>query len=256
MLSSFETASKNCFSSENGLILCKKAGLYDFSISNDILTIEESLSRRDKDSAIVGRTRFDPTYAKINDVEGAKAIYSQNTCIVFDVGLTIKKQDNPVDFSLAINRFDLDGSNKPSRVDPKTKEVEKESSYLYASDFRDYRVKDVSSSDVNKETAWNLFHKQSDYYSENEGSVVPSAEGRFAFQDKEESKLYLIPDTEVKDYSKDTKMRILIGIDFNPDMVEYFFSSIRLGREYSLLRDYTFYFNCRQHIQKEEGTSA
>lgn len=251
VISSFETTSEGCLSRKNGVIFCQKAGLYNFTVSDEKLTIEESLSRRDKDSAIIGRTRFDPTYAKINNVDGAKAIYSQNTCIIFDIGLTIRKQDNPIDFSLTINRFDLDNANHPSRVDPKTKEVGKESSYLYASDFRDYRIHDVSSSEVTSSSAWDSFHQEKDYYSETEQGIVPSLDGRFVFDDKKQSNLKIIPDTAVDNYETNTKKRILIAIDFNPERVEYFFESNRLGREYSLLRDYTFYFNCRQHLAEE-----
>ena len=66
-----------------------------------------------------------------------------------------------------------------------------------------------------------------------------------------QSNLKIIPDTAVDNYETNTKKRILIAIDFNPERIEYFFESNRLGREYSLLRDYTFYFNCRQHLAEE-----
>lgn len=251
------TDCKDCFKATGNSIQCLVAGLYDIFVTEasdgtPSLEIRKSTSRKDKDSAIVGRTLFDPTYAKINNVDGAEAIYTQKTLVVFDISLTIKKQDNPIDFSLDVNRFDIAGKDIP-RVDPEDKSVEKESSYLYASDFRDYRYKDVTErgNRTGSDAIWNAFHSENDYFTKNGDRITVNEEGRHAFS-KDQSSLSLRESTQVTDYFKDTQRRILVAVDFNPERVDYFFAVNRLGREYSLLRDYTFYFSCTQHKEAKQ----
>ena len=209
----------------NGYFKAEEAGIYDFKIQKkEDGSSSFSVSGKEReDNAILGMTLFDPTYALLEGKEGAQAIYSQNTCLIFDVTLEVKNQGHAFSIESQVRR--------------------QETTYRYPlSDYITYRS--VSSLPEGK-TPYEYFHPDDD--EEADASGYNKSEDVVRFQD-EKDQVQLYKESIASDTEK-TYIRTYIAIDYDPDKIKTFFEESNLGRSFDLPRDFTFFFYVQQTVK-------
>lgn len=242
--------------SDNGIITCKQAGLYNliYNKASEIShTFEIKKARTDSDNAIIGMTLFDPNYAKLNTSglnnydpssvaipteELKAAIKNQNTMLVYDVTLNIKNQAHDVNLLCKAMKWEqskgkyINGITDPTIIDK-----------YQASDFMNFRMKEIEVSNKDAATSlWEEIHTS-------EALVTKAFDNDAA----EESASLDLSTTSIEGGNGTVTKRFLIGIDYNPERIPYFFYTSRLGKEYEILRDYSIVFSC---VQKEYNSDT
>jgi hypothetical protein len=253
----------------NSHFTCKKAGLYDFKItksstaSDATYTMEITYDSRD-DESILGMTLFDPTYAllngKTNTLEGrASAIYEQNTCLIYDVEISVKNQTRNFQLSLDVKRKELS--------DDTGKYTSSSSSNQYClSKYVTYRYKEYEENDTVADLFESTFHSSKDgtiynkpdSYTQDTTTLETtssddadssSSMNVLTFDDSSTTSLSLFKDKKPTSYdSESTKFHFYIAVDYSPVAIEYFFEENQLSKVYDLIRDYTFYFSSSQIV--------
>ena len=239
-LSSVEGISDN-FDSDStvGYLYCKKAGLYDFLLDlNDDGSVSKltcRLSNRN-DEAVFGMTLFDPTYAKLNgyDNKYPAAIHSQNTLLIYDITLDVKNQYHDFKLKCDVRRNDVSDLNEEAYHQNLSSVVGFSYSFEDITDVYDYFHKDTSTDHV-------LYQENAKYFNDTdkETSLSLFSEDRIVESDsaKEASEGEEPPSVSCHFY---------IAVEYNPNTISYFFDENRLGKEYDLKRDFTFYFSTTQ----------
>ena len=215
-------------------------GIYDFKVvSNGSLpSLTVTKVKRD-DDAIVGMTLFDPTLAKFNNQDPATAIYSQNTCLIFDVSLLVKSDGH--DFTLKLDairgeRNLLNNTNLP------------------LSDYVGFRIQNPDGS-MDAKKIFHLFHpdKLDTEGQKNYNSDSSSFETNSTSMNVSEIPFASDSETSIQD---ETSIRLCIAVDYKPALMDGFFQSENLGRQFQLYRDFSFYFSSQQVIAKKGGEAS
>lgn len=223
----------SCLEGSSTFFEATEPGIYDFQVvsSDSSLTLKIKKVQRD-DDAIVGMTLFDPTLAKFNNQDPATAIYNQNTCLIFDVSLLVKSEGHDFTLKLDTIRSERNLLNKTT---------------LPLSDYVGFRVEKV---DKDANDIFHRFHPDNldTEYQKNYNSGSSSFE-------KGSTSMNLF---EQSHYStrEETSVRLCIAVDYKPNLMEYFFQSENLGREFSLYRDFSFYFSSEQVIAKKSRETS
>lgn len=230
----------NFLNKDNTLFLAKKAGFYDFTItkkqtSGYDLTIT---SQSRDDASILGMTLFDPTYAKLYGMKEAEAIYKQNTCLVYDVVISVKNEMRDFLLNLQVKRKAL--GNEDGYIN--------ENQY-YLSKYLSFKA--AMASEINNQSIqsiYNFFHRSE----ESSGSFTYNFGGqRFDTEDQ----IALVTNKKISSTSETTPVHLYLAVDYDPDNMKYFFDKSRLGNSYDLIRDFTFYFSTVQSVATEENTN-
>lgn len=219
------------------------------SSTTDSMSLTITQVTRD-DSAILGMTLFDPTLAKLNGQAEAnnekfpEAIYDQNTCLVYKIDLTVKSQTR--DFVLC--------------CDVKRKEITDENGQIGTGDQYDlshyltYRVSETISEEGN---SFKHFHP-SDISDTDKATYNKNSETNPV------SSFSSISDTSLSIYTKKfsstkdtTTQTLYIAVDYNPEKISHFFTEENLGKEkIDMIRDFTFYFSCKQIVKESTANSS
>lgn len=261
---------------------CKKAGIYNFSItrtsssssnSSYIYSIEITYQSRD-DESILGMTLFDPTYAilngnKNNDTGRSKAIYEQKTCLIYDIEIVVKNQTRNFTLSLDVKRKAL--SDEQGKINENQYNLSK---------YVTFRCKEYEEGD----NVSNLFNQTFHYFDEDDSSYIYNKPDNYGlttdsdtnttssdsstsdeesniktlvFNNKDETSLSLFKDKNPKSYSYEkTNFHFYIAVDYSPIAISYFFEENQLSKVYDLVRDYTFYFSSIQQISSTNLSST
>lgn len=231
---------------DNTLFLAKKAGFYDFTITKKEkdyeLSIVSSPSRGD--SSILGMTLFDPTYAKLYGMKEGEAIYKQNTCLVYDVEISVKNEMRDFLLNLQVKRKAL--------VNEEGKTGENQywlSKYL---SFRAAMESDINNQpiDINNKQIYNFFHNNYD-----ESTKSYNFDGK-KFVTYDQPALDILTNKIISSKSETTSVHLYLAVDYDPDNMKYFFEESRLGISYDLIRDFTFYFSTVQSVATGKNTNA
>lgn len=217
---------------ENTYFRVNTPGIYRIKMDERNKTISIHKNTRD-DDAILGMTIFDPTYATFMNQKGAKAIYYQNTCLVYDVKIKVKNETHDITLSLSARR--------------KEKPLIQTENRLPLSNYISYRTM-KKPSDLNSKEIYNLFHPdgidQDTYNTGTDSLLFPENENTITLSEQ--------PDYQSD--QKETYLNYLIAIDYSPSKIGFFFEKERLGQEYELYRDFGFYFTVRQNTEgKKDG---
>lgn len=239
------TCSEDAFlNKEKTFFLAKKAGFYDFTItkqqtSSYDLTIN---SQSRDDASILGMTLFDPTYAKLYGMKEEEAIYKQNTCLVYDVEISVKNEMRDFLLNLQVKREALD--NEDGHIN--------ENQY-YLSKYLSFKA--AMASEINNppiKSIYDFFHSRK----ESSGSFTYNfGEQKFVTNDQTSLDLDILPKEIISSTSANTSVHLYLAVDYDPENMRYFFDESRLGNSYDLIRDFTFYFSTVQSVATKENTN-
>lgn len=219
--------------------------------ANTTNSTSESMSLKIKkesreDSAILGMTLFDPTLAKLNGQDSTdkypEAIYDQNTCLVYKVDLTVKSQTRDFTLNCDVKRKEITDEN--GQIDGKDQ--------YDLSHYLTYRVSETISDATN---SFLNFHpsNMTDKTSYNKNTETNPV---YSFSDKTNTSLSVY----TKNFSStenETKQTLYIAVDYNPEKISHFFTEENLGKEkIDMVRDFTFYFSCKQITQDKTTDSS
>lgn len=235
-----DTDLKDDFLNKNKtLFLAKKAGFYDFTITKkqtggyDLTITSQS---RAADASILGMTLFDPTYATLYSMNEEEAIYKQNTCLVYDVEISVKNEMRAFLLNLQVKRKALDNEDG----------YKNENQY-YLSKYLSFKA--AMASEINNpsiKSIYDFFHSRK----ESSGSFTYNFGGqKFGTKDKTELDIFL-KDKEISSKGETTPVHLYLAVDYDPENMKYFFDKSRLGNSYDLIRDFTFYFSTVQSVAK------
>ncbi len=199
-----------------------------------------------EDSAILGMTLFDPTLAKLNGQDSTEkypeAIYDQNTCLVYKVDLIVKSQTR--DFIL--------------NCDVKRKEITAENGQIGSEDKYDlshyltYRVSETISGATNSF----LYFHPTDMTNKASYNKNTTTNKVYSFSETSDTSLSVY----TKNFSStknETTQTLYIAVDYNPEKISHFFTEENLGKEkIDMVRDFTFYFSCKQITQDKTTDSS
>lgn len=237
------TCSEDAFlNKENTFFLAKKAGFYDFIITKkETVGYDLTITSQSRDDAsILGMTLFDPTYAKLYGMKEAEAIYKQNTCLVYDVEISVKNEMRNFLLNLQVKREAL--ANEDG--------YKKENQY-YLSKYLFFKA--VMASEINNpsiKSIYDFFHRSE----ESSGSFTYKFDGR-KFVTKDQTSLDILSKEIISSTSANTSVHLYLAVDYVPANMEYFFDESILGNSYDLIRDFTFYFSTVQSVATEENTN-
>lgn len=227
-----ETDTQSIVSNDNTFFEVREPGIYDIGID----AIQQRAFVRKKtreDEAILGMTIFDPTYATFMNQEGAKAVYHQNTCLIYDVRIKVRNDTHDIGLTLTAHKNGTSLFRSPNQ--------------LNLSDFVTYRVKEENLEEQDQNDIYLKFHPTL----QDENTYNTGSDSLF-FQDGSSSISLL--EEKIQSMEKETVRRYLIAIDYSPSTISYFFEKDRLGQEFELIRDFSFRFTSTQTIQKGEKT--
>ncbi len=199
-----------------------------------------------EDSAILGMTLFDPTLAKLNGQDSPEkypeAIYDQNTCLVYKVDLIVKSQTR--DFIL--------------KCDVKRKEITAENGQIDGKDQYDlshyltYRVSETISDATNSFLYFHPTH-MTDKASYNKNTTTNQV---YSFSKTSDTSLSVYR-KNFSSTANETTQTLYIAVDYNPEKISHFFTEENLGKEkIDMVRDFTFYFSCKQITQDKTNDSS
>lgn len=237
------TCSKDAFlNKENTLFLAKKAGFYDFTITKQQtsgydLTIT---SQSRDDASILGMTLFDPTYAKLYGMKKEEAIYKQNTCLVYDVEISVKNEMRDFLLNLQVKRKALDYED--GHINENQYYLSK---YLF---FKAAMESEINNPSI--KSIYDFFHSRK----ESSGSFTYKFGGK-KFETKDQTSLDILSKEIISSTSANTSVHLYLAVDYVPENMEYFFNESRLGNSYDLIRDFTFYFSTVQSVATKENTN-
>ena len=237
------TCSEDAFlNKENTFFLAKKAGFYDFIITKkETVGYDLTITSQSRDDAsILGMTLFDPTYATLYDMKEEEAIYKQNTCLVYDVEISVKNEMRNFLLNLQVKREAL--ANEDG--------YKKENQY-YLSKYLVFKA--AMASQINNQSIqsiYNFFHRSE----ESSGSFTYKFDGQ-KFRTTDQTSLDILSKKIIASTSANTSVHLYLAVDYDPANMEYFFNESRLGNSYDLIRDFTFYFSTVQSVATEENTN-
>lgn len=224
---------------DNTLFLAKKAGFYDFTITRKETGYDLTITSQSRDDAsILGMTLFDPTYAKLYGMKEDEAIYKQNTCLVYDVEISVKNEMRGFLLNLQVKRKALDNEDG---------ETETKNQY-YLSKYLSFNA--VMASDIKNQSIYDFFHS----CNESPGSFTYNFGGQ-RFETNDQTSLDILSKEIISSTSANTSVHLYLAVDYDPDNMKYFFDKSRLGNSYDLIRDFTFYFSTVQSVATEENTN-
>ena len=218
---------ENISTKENKFITINRAGIYDFEMNKNSLTLNR---RQREDDAILEMTIFDPTYALLQGQGDSKAvaIYNQNTCLIYDILIDVKNDTHDFELTLDAKRNLISGKeNLSNYVTLRTKE----------------ETEDIRTGDE----IYNLFHDPN--LTEEEKKIYNTGDDVKVFNANEDKSTLF--QKEYSSTAKQTSVHLYIAIDYAPNRIGYFFNQDKLGREYELMRDFGFYFTSKQKTGKE-----
>lgn len=218
---------ENISTKENKFITINRAGIYDFEMNKNSLTLNR---RQREDDAILEMTIFDPTYALLQGQGDSKAvaIYNQNTCLIYDILIDVKNDTHDFELTLDAKRNLISGKeNLSNYVTLRTKE----------------ETEDIRTGDE----IYNLFHDPN--LTEEEKKIYNTGDDVKVFNANEDKSTLF--QKEYSSTAKQTSVHLYIAIDYDPNRIGYFFNQDKLGREYELMRDFGFYFTSKQKTGKE-----
>ncbi len=228
----------------------KTAMMVNFELKTADSTTETMSLKIEKesreDSAILGMTLFDPTLAKLNGQDSAdkypEAIYDQNTCLVYKVDVKVKSQTR--DFIL--------------KCDVKRKEIAAENGQIDGNDQYDlshyltYRVSETISNATNSF----LYFHPTDMTNKASYNKNTTTNKVYSFSETSDTSLSVY----TKNFSStknETTQTLYIAVDYNPEKISHFFTEENLGKEkIDMVRDFTFYFSCKQITQDKTTDSS
>ncbi len=218
---------ENISTKENKFITINRAGIYDFEMNKNSLTLNR---RQREDDAILEMTIFDPTYALLQGQGDSKAVavYNQNTCLIYDILIDVKNDTHDFELTLDAKRDPISGKeNLSNYVTLRTKE----------------ETGDIKAGDE----IYNLFHDPN--LTEEEKKIYNTGDDVKVFNANEDKSTLF--QKEYSSITKQTSVHLYIAIDYDPNRIGYFFNQDKLGREYELMRDFGFYFTSKQKTGKE-----
>lgn len=244
IFSNVTCSDENAFlNKDKTLFLTKKAGFYDFTITKqetggyDLTIAPQS---RD-DSSILGMTLFDPTYAKLYGMSEQEAIYKQNTCLVYDVEISVKNEMRDFLLNLQVKRKALDDENG---------ETLKKNQYCL-SRYVAFKASLASDTSKDKQAIYDSFHR-----SESVNDSFTYTFGGMKYEKNDQTALDILKDEKISSNSENTSVHLYLAVDYDPENMKYFFDESRLGISYDLIRDFTFYFSTVQSVAKGENANA
>lgn len=214
---------------ENNSFRVTKACLVNLELSIDdssnITFKFEKVSR--SDDAILSMTLFDPTLAKLNGQETnlKEAIYDQNTCLIYKIDLKIKSQTHDFLLNMDVKRSALDNENGMTSRDKE----------YVLSHFLTFRV----ATSIGGLTPYNYFHQDREKY----------LDGAKSFSEYTDTSLNLYS-AEVTNQNTEKDFSIYVAVDYNPKQMSDFFTESNLGLTFNMIRDFTFYFSCKQIVHE------
>lgn len=217
---------------DNTFFRVNKPGIYKIIMDETNKTISIQRKPRD-DDAILGMTLFDPTYAIIRNQEGAEAIYHQNTCLVYDVGIKATNETHDITLSLSARR------KETPLFQPKNS--------LPLSHYVSYRVREKTNPTMTSASIYHLFHQDGI-----NGKIYNKGEDSILFPENEN--IITLFEQNYQNNQKETYLHYLIAIDYSPSKIGYFFEKERLGQEYELYRDFGFYFTVKQNTDGKKDS--
>ncbi len=246
----------------NNHFTCRKAGLYDVRITKSSAdadaTYSISITKNSRDDeSIFGMTLFDPTYALLNgtqnDVKGrADAIYDQNTCLIYDVEISVKNQTRDFTLSLDVKRQEL--QSEDGKITDTSYDLSRYVTYRYKKHETGDTVSALFSSTFHAKKDNEIYNKPDSYTentSSNDDSTTTSDMKVLTFDNRTDTSISLFSNEGPESHdSETTKFHFYIAVDYSPVAVSHFFEESQLSKTYDLIRDYTFYFSSTQVVNE------
>mgnify|MGYP006903495649 CR=1 FL=1 len=228
---------------EKTLFLAKKAGFYDFQITKQGTGgYDLSITAHNReDSSILGMTLFDPTYAKLYDMSVEEAIYNQNTCLVYDIEISVKNEMRDFLLNLQVKRKALDNDEGKTG----------KNNQFCLSKYVSFKANIPTADTLTKQDIYDSFHKS---LSSSE-KLTYQFDGK-KYSGKDETALDILKDQKISSVGENTSVHLYLAVDYDPKNMEYFFDESRLGISYDLIRDFTFYFSSVQSVATGENNNA
>ena len=255
----------------NGTVLkCVRSGVYDFSYNGTSISITKkntnsAISNNSLDTTLINFTYdasedIKETYGSLGNFMPV-AVNEQNTMLILDVELDYQNV-NAVQAGLKIERDTYKQSSSVMSFPNKYSDADhyKTDSEVIASDFFSFysvfskTPYDTTSSDPDENELWSAMHKNSNLSDADTNPAFAKFNTGGEYEPYIDCRLHnktgltvaTPSDLTIPASSTENIYHCYIGIEYDYQYVMFFTNEYRLGKTYTLSRDFTFYFTGTQ----------